>query len=109
MVFHSSPESFARGVDAACARGLGRQPRLARPVDNQAQHHAHAGRTEPVVPGNFLPEPAGDNRGHDHGGIDRQVIDLEGIGAAEVAGRVQRPDLAGEVALEKTDPEQQAK
>ena len=60
------------------------------------------------MPAVHLAEGAGDQRCGDDGAVDEQKVDLERIGAPQIARRVERPDLAGDVALEAADPSQKA-
>ena len=77
-------------------------------VDHERDQHADARGAEAVMPAVDLTERAGDQRRRDHGGIDEQKVDLERIGAPQIARRVERTDLAGDVALEAADPGQKA-
>ena len=54
-------------------------------------------------------ERANDERRGDDAGIDAEVENLEGVGAPEVVGLVERADLAGDVALEHAATEDQTK
>src|SRR5438552_17130638 len=59
------------------------------------------------MPSNFLAERSGNQRGRDDSAIDEDVINLERVRAAVVAGGVEPADLAREVSLKTTDPSEQ--
>ncbi len=60
------------------------------------------------MPAIQLAERASDQRCDDDSAIDEQKVDLERIGAPQIARRVERTDLAGDVALEAADAGQEA-
>src|SRR3546814_9501024 len=51
---------------------------------------------------------ADDQRRGDHAGVDAEIEDLEGVGAAVVLGAVERADLARDIALEHARAEDEA-
>src|SRR3546814_17377059 len=51
---------------------------------------------------------ADDQRRGDHAGVDAEIEDLEGVGAAVVLGAVERADLARAIALEHARAEDEA-
>src|SRR5438477_566601 len=59
------------------------------------------------MPSHFFAERSGDQRGRDDSAIDEDVINLERVRAAVVAGGVEPADLAREVSLKTTDPSEQ--
>ena len=93
----------------APARRIRRKPAAAAQIDHQRDQHADAGGPESVVPGDLLAERSGHQRGYDDPGVDAQVEDLEGVGAAFVALGVERADLGRDVALEAPRTYHQAK
>src|SRR5438105_43418 len=60
------------------------------------------------MPANLFAERAGDKRRRNHSGIDEDVINLERVSAAIIAGCVERADLAREISFETTDAHEQA-
>jgi len=56
----------------------------------------------PAVDGS---ERAGDDRGDEGADVDADIIELEGIGLAAVAGGVERLDLRAEIAAQQPDAE----
>src|SRR3546814_10016726 len=60
---------------------------LAREIDGEADQHADAGGAEAVMPAINFAKRADDQRRGDHAGVDAEIEDLEGVGAAVVLGR----------------------
>src|SRR5437870_10736387 len=61
------------------------------------------------MPSHFFAERSGDERGRDDSAVDEDVINLERVRAAIVAGRVKRADLTREISFETTDTANQTK
>ena len=83
------------------ARLLTRQIALACQIDGEPDQHADARRAESPVPPDLFAQRSCDQRRDDHARVDREIINLEGVGAAEIVGFVERGDLAREIALEQ--------
>src|SRR3546814_8486258 len=81
---------------------------LAREIDGEADQHADAGGAEAVMPAINVAKRADDQRRGDHAGVDAEIEDLEGVGAAVVLGAVERADLARDIALEHARAEDEA-
>ncbi len=93
----------------AGAHGLRGQPLAPGAIDGKRNQHPDAGGTEPVVPSVGLAESSCDERRDDHGAVDEEEIDLESIGTPQVIGRVEVAHLAGDVAFEESDTDQQTR
>ncbi len=102
-------ERLSRGRLCAGAPGLGGKPFAPGAVHGKRNQHTDAGGAESVVPSVGLAESPRDERRDDHRAVDEQQIDLEGIGAPQVIRRIQAADLAGDVAFEESDTDQQAR
>ncbi len=89
-------------------RGLGRQPAPAREIDGEADQHADARRAEAEMPRDLLAEETAHQRRHDHRDLDAQHEDLEGVGATQVARRVEVAHLRRDIALEEADANEKA-
>jgi hypothetical protein len=87
----------------------GSQIFLAREIDADGEQHADPSRGKAVMPADFLPERPDNERGQDHAGVNPEIENLKGIGAPEIFGFIKRTDLAGDVALEHADTDDQAK
>src|SRR5438552_16055945 len=85
---------------------IGRKPFAAGEINRQANQHADSGRAEAPVPAVNFTKRASDEWGDDDTGVNEDVVDLEGVGAAIVARRIERADLTGEVSLEATDTDE---
>ena len=84
-----------------------RQPRPAVQIQGQSDQHANAGGSESEVPAHLLAERPADERRDDYGAGDRELKRLERRGAAEVGAIVELTDLAGDVALEAANADEQ--
>src|SRR5437667_7378685 len=85
---------------------IGRKPFAPGEINRQANQHADSGRAEAPVPAVNFTKRASDERRDDDTGVDKDVVDLEGVGATIVAGGIKRTDLAGEVSLEATNADE---
>ena len=88
-------------------RRIGRQIFSAQQINRQSDQHADARCTETPVPAINFAECSGNQRRGDDSAVDKDVVNLEGIGAAIVAGGVKRADLTGEIAFKTTDAAKQ--
>src|SRR2546423_15253698 len=59
------------------------------------------------MPPHLLAKRAGDERRRDHSAINEQIINLESVRPAVIAGGVEGTDLAGEVAFETANAGEQ--
>ena len=85
---------------------IGRQIFFSKEINRETDQHSDAGGVKTQGPADFLTKCPGNERRGDDSGVNEDVINLKGIGAAIVAGRIERADLTGEIAFETTDPNQ---